>query len=463
MKIKNQIKCELARREFWEYCKVTNPSFYKEDRQYLKDLCNSLQEFYYDDVEFMLVNAPPRHGKSFTATNYVEWMFGKNPTEKIMSGSYNEDLSKTFSKKVRDTIATEKADEDKIVYSDIFPGTKIKFGTAEAKKWQLEASQQINYLATSPTGTATGFGSHMQVIDDLIKNSEEANNINILDKHWEWFTNTMLSRREGKKKVLIIMTRWNSNDLAGRILKYVNEREIKYRHINLKAYDNGKMLCDDIFSYEDYNSAMDIMGQDIFSANYQQEPIDLKGKLYEYFLEYEELPPIKAIENYTDTADEGADYLASINYAVGMDNKAYILDILFTKEGMEITEKKLADMLLKDKVNWCRIESNNGGLGFSRNVKRISKEIGNTHTLFKPFHQSANKVSRILTNSTGVMQNVYFPKGWQIKYKEAYQHLSTYQREGKNKHDDIEDAVTGVNEILVNKYNKSGNLSGMRL
>lgn len=464
MKIKDQVKCELARRELWEYCKLMNPSFYKKDRLFLKELCDKLQQFYYDDTEIMIVNAPPRHGKSFTATNFVEWVFGVNPNEKIISGSYNEDLSKTFSKKVRDTISTEKISEDKIVYSDVFPETKIKFGTAEAKKWQVEASEQINYLATSPTGTATGFGATLEVIDDLIKNSLEANNQSILDKQWDWFTNTMLSRREGKKKVLIIMTRWSSKDLAGRILKYVKENNISYHHINFKANDNGKMLCDSIFSYDDYTKARDLMGQDIFSANYQQEPIDLKGVLYTHFMEYDVLPSsIKSIENYTDTADEGADYLASINYAVGMDNKAYVLNILFTKESMETTEISLAKMLLEDKVNWCRIESNNGGRGFSRNVQRISKELGNNHTLFRPFYQGANKVSRILTNSTGVMQNIYFPRGWKQRWKEAYDHLSTYQREGKNAHDDIEDAITGVNEILTDRYIKGGNFSGRRL
>lgn len=458
MKYKQQVLCELARRDFYYYCKVLYSSFYKNDRTYLKEMCNKLQEFYYNDDEFMLINLPPRHGKSFTATNFIEWVLGVNPIEKIISGSYNEDLSKNFSKKIRNTIETEKAG-DNIVYNDIFPNTKIKFGSAEAKKWQTDKSNQLNYLATSPTGTATGFGANIIVVDDLIKNSMEANNTTVLEKQWDWFTNTILSRREGKKKVLIIMTRWSSKDLAGRILDYVKEKGLSYSHIDMKAYneETNTMLCDDIFNYNDYINAMDIMGEDIFSANYQQIPIDLKGVLYEYFQEYEELPQIKIIENYTDTADTGSDYLASINYAVGVDNNAYILDILYTKDSMEKTEKQLAEMLKKDNVNWCRIESNNGGRSFSRNVERITRELNNTHTNFRPFHQSNNKFSRILTNSTGVMNNIFFPKGWNVKYRDAYQHLTTYQREGKNSHDDIEDAITGVNEILTKKYKTKGN------
>ena len=104
MKIREMLQCELARREFWEYCKLLHKDFYREDREFLKELCYKLQDFYYNDDEFMIVNEPPRHGKSFTATNFVEWVLGQNPLERIMSASYSHDLSKNFSKKVRGTI-----------------------------------------------------------------------------------------------------------------------------------------------------------------------------------------------------------------------------------------------------------------------------------------------------------------------------------------------------------------------
>lgn len=95
-------------------------------------------------------------GKSRTAGKFVEWVLGNNRDEKIMTGSYNEDLSSTFAKSVRDTIASEQT-EGVLVYNDIFPNTKIKYGEASSKKWALEGSSQANYLATSPTGTATRF------------------------------------------------------------------------------------------------------------------------------------------------------------------------------------------------------------------------------------------------------------------------------------------------------------------
>ena len=453
MKIREMLKCELARREFWEYCKLLHKDFYKEDRVFLKELCDKLQEFYYNDDEFMIVNEPPRHGKSFTATNFVEWVLGRNPLERIMSASYSHDLSKNFSKKVRGTISTEKIG-DNIVYSDIFSETKLKFGSSEAMKWQTDKSNQINYLATSPSGSATGFGCTLMVIDDLVKNAYEANNESILEAQYEWFVNTMLSRREGKKKVLIIMTRWSSKDLAGKILEYVKENNISYSHINFKAeQEDGTMLCPSIFDKKASERAKQLMGEDIYEANYNQTPIDMKGCLYSNLQTYSELPTVLEICNYTDTADEGTDYLCSINYAICSDDKAYILDVIYTQDAMEITEPLVAGMLTKDDVNYAVIESNNGGKGFARNVERICRENNNNHTMFKRFTQTKNKVSRILTGATGVMQNVIFPEDWKSMYPKFYKDVTQFQRLGKNKVDDCVDVLTGIYEQLRKRTN----------
>jgi len=188
-------KTELARREFFFYCNLKAPDFYKTNREYLIELCNDLQEFYEGDDEVLVINEPPRHGKSRTAGLFVEWVLGKNQNEKIMTGSYNETLSTMFSKNVRNSIQEEKADKYKPVFSDVFPGVAIKRGDGAMNLWSLEGGYN-NYLATSPTGTATGFGASLLIIDDLIKSSLEANNAAVLDKHWEWFTNTMLCRLE---------------------------------------------------------------------------------------------------------------------------------------------------------------------------------------------------------------------------------------------------------------------------
>ncbi len=436
-----QAKLELARRDFWDYCKLTAPDFYKESRPFLKDMCYQLQSFYESDEKILVINLPPRHGKSRTATQFVKWLFGQSIHNKVMTGSYNETLSMTFAKQVRDAILEEKTDGI-LSYSDIFPDTKVKRGESSANKWALEGSQQTNYLATSPNGTATGFGCNIMIIDDLIKSSEEAFNENTLNKHINWFTDTMLSRTESGFKLIIIMTRWAKKDLAGYILD-----NYSCRHINYKALqEDGSMLCDEILNKDDFLFKTKSMSKEIVEANYQQEPIDIKGRLYTQFKTYTELPKnYKYILNYTDTADTGEDYLCSIDYLV-VGEDYYIIDIVCTKEAMEITEPMVAKMITKDKVGCAIIESNNGGRSFARNVKTECQKLKNNHTNIQWFHQSENKQARIFSNSASVMAHVFYPHNWIDKYPEFADMMIRYQKEGKNAHDDCPDAVTGVYE-----------------
>ena len=456
--IKLNAKIELARREFFFYCHLKAPEFYKMNRSYLIDICHDLQQFYENDKEdVLIINVPPRHGKSRTAGLFVEWILGKNKKEKIMTGSYNETLSTMFSKNVRNSIMETKADLCKPVYSDIFPNVRIKRGDGAMNLWSLEGGYN-NYLATSPQGTATGFGASLLIVDDLIKSYEEACNEGIKQKQWEWFTNTMLSRLEEGGKIIIIMTRWSSDDLAGKALEELAKNGYKIKHINMKALqDNGTMLCEEVLSRKSYEAKKKVMGDDVASANYQQEPIDLKGRLYTSFKTYDgELPLFKEIRNYTDTADTGADYLCSIDYGVTFQKEAYILNVLYTKESMEITEPAQAKMMYEDGVNIADIESNNGGRSYSRNVERIMREdFHSNKTVFMPFHQSNNKQARILSNSTWVMQHIYFPHNWKVRFPEYYEAMAKYQKEGKNKHDDAPDATTGIAE----KINEGDNFS----
>lgn len=450
--LKRQAQLELARRNFFYYCQLMAGDFYKPERIYLKQLCDSFQNFMSDDEHnVLIINIGPRHGKSRTAGMFVQWLLGNDNTKKIMTGSYNDTLSTVFSKSVRNAIQEEKADDSITVFSDIFPDTKIKRGDGAMNLWSLEKGYN-NYLATSPGGTATGFGADVIIIDDLIKSALEANNANILEGHWEWFTNTMLSRLEEGGKLIIIMTRWHSEDLAGKALSKLPESGYSVKHISMRTYDEktDTMLCEEVLSKESYFRKVKAMGADIASANYQQEPIDIKGRLYSEFKTYTDKPAFKRISAYTDTADTGKDYLASYIYGETMDKEAYILDILFTKEPMEVTEPLLARKLVENEVNLCWIESNNGGRGFARNVERLMRENHSTnHSTIKWFHQSKNKQARILTNATWLMEHVYFPDGWRNRWPELYKSLMTYQREGRNAHDDAQDALTGIAEKIT--------------
>lgn len=444
--IRLEARKELARRFFYDYCQLKYPRHYTGDREYLKDLCQRVQAFgEQNEKRFLIINVPPRHYKSFTAGNFVEWRFGEDPTRKVMTGSYNEVLSTTFARKVRDTI-DETPGDGVLVYRDIFPNTRVKYGQASASKWALEGSGQDNYLATSPSGTATGFGANDIIIDDIIKSAEEAYSDLVLDKHWSWFTNTMLSRTEGDDwKVYVFMTRWAQGDLAGRIIEaFGDEVEI----ITYKAVqDDGSMLCDSILNRRDYELKTQEMNPDIVEANYNQKPIDVKGRLFTDFPVYEDLPPGDRKKwNYTDTADTGADFLCSVDY-IEHEGDVYITDVVMTDEAMETTEPAVAAMLNDDDVHEAIIESNNGGRGFARNIERILRENhGNKRCVITWVAQSSNKEARILTSSAWVNKHVYMPFNWKHKYPDFYKQLMNYQKKGKNKHDDAPDVLAGIYE-----------------
>ncbi|AIQ45609.1 terminase [Paenibacillus sp. FSL R7-0273] len=451
-------RMELARREFFSFCQVMAPDFYRAERQYLVELCGEMQDFYQSDDDILIVNEPPRHGKSRTASMLAQWVFGQNPHEKVMTGSYNETLSTTFSKAVRNGISTVKADPNVIVYSDIFPQVRIQRGDGAMNLWSLEGGYN-SYLATSPTGTATGFGATLLIIDDLIKNAEEASNENVLEKHWEWFTNTMLSRLEEGGKIIIIMTRWATGDLAGRALEHFKAEKKRVRHLTMKALqDDDTMLCPDVLSRESYDMKVRAMGADIASANYQQIPINIQGRLYKSFKTYTDTPgdeqgrPLfEKIISYTDTADQGSDFLCSIVAGVYR-GEGYVLDVLYTKDGMETTEPAAADMFVRNAVNLAEIESNSGGRGYARNVERLIWEKHKTRSVVvKWFHQSKNKIARILSNSNFVMEHIYYPVNWRDRWPEYYGAMTSYQKEGKNKNDDAPDATTGLAEMIDKK------------
>lgn len=450
-KAKIGARCELARRFFFDYCCLKSPDFYKPDRKFLKELCDTLQAFPKSKKKVLLVDLPPRHGKSRTLQLFVEWSLGHNHRIKIMTGSYNDTLSTVFAKGVRNSIQEIHVDDERPVYSDIFPDTRIKAGDGAMNMWSLEGGYN-NYLATSPKGTATGFGADYILIDDLIKNADEAHNEAVLEGHWLWFVNTLLSRLEEGGKIFVVMTRWATNDFAGRMLAHFGNM---VEHINIPAVQpDGSMLCDEILSKESCEEKKRAMGIDIWSANYQQEPIDVKGRLYTKFKTYDgELPRFKQIRAYVDTADTGADFLAGYAYGVTYQNEAYILDTIYTQKPMEVTEPATAKLLFDNHVNVARIESNNGGRGFARNVDRILKHDYKTNkTVVQWFTQTKNKVSRILSNATWCMEHIYFPVGWQNRWPELSEHLMKYQRQGKNAHDDAEDALTGVCEDITEGF-----------
>ena len=443
---------ELARRSLWWYCKLMAPDFYRDDRPYLKNVCDTLQSFYESDDRILVMCMPPRHGKSRTATLFTQWAFGHDPTAHVITASYNEELSSTFAKSVRNAIQEVKASADVPVYSDVFPKTRIKPGSGSMKLWGLEGGRgEHSYLATSPGGTVTGFGASLLIIDDLVKNAEEAYNEHRLAQLWDFFANTLMSRREQGMKIIIIMTRWASGDLAGRALEHFARIGVPVRQVLYRAKTDGGMLCPEILSEEDYRILLSTQDKAIVMANYQQEPIDVQGRLYTGFRTYAVRPDCSRVMAYCDTADEGSDYLCSLVFGqlAESPNDVALLDVIYTQEPMEITEPMVADQLMTDyglPVSQATIESNNGGRGFAR---AVSEMIKGSPCRVGWFHQSANKRARILTAAPWLMQHLIMPEHWADLWPEFWKHVTMFTADGKSEHDDAEDALSGICEMMT--------------
>lgn len=499
-------KLAICRTDFWEYEKYINPNFFREDRLHLKIIAITLQALYeerivkvnkddkwqiitYEEKKNMhksvisedgtevlvpvpedeliicknlMMNIPPRHGKSYTMSLFVDWMFGVSNENRVIAITYNDTLAGRFSKNVRDGIAAEKVDDRFHVFSDVFPETKIKYGDSAVGMWALEG-QFFNYLGAGFGGTITGVGCSLGIIDDPIKNDTEAFNDDFLNNQYSWYTDTFLSRIEEGGMQIIVMTRWSTNDLSGKLL--MDEDGSDWYELKMKACEDEalkKMLCPELFSFNSYMKKKAKMSPQIFMANYLQDPYNTKGSLYSHFKTYEDIPRLDngkpaftKIRAYCDTADEGDDYLCNIVYGE-YNMEAYILDIIYTQEGMEKTEKMVAQSYYDYGVNEADIESNNGGKGFARQVINILKNIFKTNkTVVKWFHQSAPKLARIKSNASWVMEHVYYPINWMYRWSDYHKHMTNFKGNGQDDHDDAEDATTGIAETITGKKKKA--------
>lgn len=449
-----------GRENFRTFCNLRKPDFYKPERAYQDILCNTLQAAYEKKlvnektgkpIKYLIINLPPGFGKSYTLANFANWCYGKDVKNKIITVSYNSIIAPEFARTTRDMVSEEPDPEEENTYTtrDFFPNVKVKYGDASVMKWSLEGSY-TSYLATSFDGTVTGMRGNIIIIDDPIKNDKEAVNEAVKEGHFNYLKNTLSSRALPGALWIIVLTRWATDDLAGMVLeKYPDKCYV----LELTALDvdgpEGVSTCEDLFPTEDLQDKRETLDPHIWGANYMQKPVDLEGGLYGKFKLYDVLDTDKfeRFLNYTDTADEGADFLCSISGGQ-IGRYGYVTDVYYTDEGMEITEPELARRLQVNGVREALIESNNGGRGFARNVIRHLKELKYLKCSVTWFHQSKNKRTRIITNASNVMEQIIMPNDWEKRWPEFAQHVKKYQRKGKNDHDDGEDALTGFVEMI---------------
>lgn len=469
--LKREKKIRKARESFWEFVKLVS-SFhnkYKEE-EYLKRFCDTLQDFWENKItkpdgqpyQGLIIAMPPGHGKTWTSNLFDAWILGKRSEGSIINISYNEKQALKSSKSVRNLIMQSRTENElnRFVFSDIFPNVRIKQNERAMDLWSLEGSY-FSFMSAGFNGTLTGNrASEFIIIDDPVKNHEIAFNEEALQDLYDYYTNTIISRKkDNNTKIIIIQTFWSSNDLANKIINseeaedfyVIKEQACKNEEKAIAELEEPQMLSKNILNFENYLKKKKLTDEMIFMANYQQELVDKKGALYPNLKHWEELPKdnnsnllFEDIVAYCDTADKGVDYLAMV-VAGKYQGFLYVLDMIYTQEPMEITESLVCEALIRNKVNIAIIESNNGGSIFARNIRKMLwDKYRSRKPIIQDVPQTNHKETRIINNSRLICENVFFPPDSKIKFPDAWNSLIMFKRIGKNKHDDIEDALTGL-------------------
>jgi predicted phage terminase large subunit-like protein len=189
-------------------------------------LCDKLDRFVRGEIPFLMVFEPPRHGKSeLTSRCLPAYIFGRNPDANIIATSYSSDLASIFNRDVQRIM-------DSWAYRQVFPETTLGRTNIRtvAGSWLRNSDifeivgRRGSYRSAGVGGGITGMGGNYILMDDVIKNHEEANSPTYREKVWQWYKTTLRTRLEGTPcGMLLTVTRWHEDDLAGRILREMKD------------------------------------------------------------------------------------------------------------------------------------------------------------------------------------------------------------------------------------------------
>lgn len=431
--IKKELKYELCRREFWEFCLFYDHEFYSK-RIFLHEIALSFQEIEEKKINSLSVSMPPRAGKSYITSLFCAWVLGRNPTESVMRNTCTATLYLKFSYDVRSIVKSDK-------FRLVFPSIQLSDDKANLQGWNTNHSKQVGYFGAGVGGTIIGFGAtKIGVTDDLYRNLEDALSDTVNDRIIQWKEATHDSRFESGCARIDIGTRWSINDVIGRnIQQKIYDKSIIVAALN----ENNESFCTDVMTTEEYLTKKKRTDPSIWAAEYQQEPVDIKGRLFSdlKFISTTDLNSIKdKIEGcigYVDVADQGADYTAMAILAV-INKDFYLVDYVFNKANTDVTLPLIVAKLNEWKVTYCRVESNSMGAMFSRMLQKDVK------TKILQVHNSTNKQTRILMNSVFIQQRINFLQSGTPENELFIENVLNYSKEGKNKNDDAPDCLAGL-------------------
>lgn len=342
------------------------------------------------EIKRLMITMPPRHGKSMLASEFFPaWYLGRNPDHYIVTATYGQDLADDFGRKVKRQI------EDK-TFQQIFPGVTLSGDSRASSRFNVEGnsggyehatSQRGAFYAVGVGGPLTGRGAHLLLIDDPVKNREDAESEVIRKKTKDWYTSTAYTRLMPGGRIVIIQTRWHEDDLTGWLLN--DHAHEDWVVLNLPAIsDEGDALWPEQYPVDVLEKIKQAVGPRDWSALYQQRPSPETGDYFkrEWVRTVDKMPArenmlIYGASDYAVTAN-GGDYTVHVVVGLDPDGRMYLLDLWREKASSDVWVGSFCDLVLKWKpVGWAeetgQIRSGVGPFLVSEMIRRqayVAKE-----------------------------------------------------------------------------------------
>ena len=306
---------DACRDSFMEYIRHIWPGFIEGDHHRL--IADKLTRVAKGELKRLIVNMPPRHTKSeFASIYFPRWMMGLKPDLKIMQTTHTADLSINFGRKVRNLMDTDE-------YKGIFPEASLAADSKSAGKWQTGGGGE--YFAAGVGGAIAGRGADLLIIDDP-HSEQDAMSLPLLDSCYEWYTSGPRQRLQPGGTIVIVMTRWSTADLTGRLLSRQTENNAdQWEVVELPAVfeDSGNVLWPEFWKREELDAVKASIPVSKWNAQYQQNPTSEEGAIIKrdwwQLWEKDDPPPCSYIIQSYDTAfskKETADYSAITTWGV---------------------------------------------------------------------------------------------------------------------------------------------------
>lgn len=452
--LKKELRKELARRDFLEYCKYTIPNFMVG--KFHKFMSSKIEDFLADRLltdsgnpaKILCLSMPVQHGKSvFLTQSLPSYYMGKNPSDRIILVSYGEDLARTFGRKNREKINEFGKELFNIVFS-------------KEQDTDLEiASHKGTIISRGILSGITGQSADLVVIDDPIKNRQEAESETYRQRLYDEFLSSIYTRLSAKGKIIIIQTRWHIDDLIGKIATDMQDKMVYY-NIPLEAEENdilGREIGDALFPEIGKDKAwlestkkvyVSKEGQRAWLSLYQGRPVLQEGNLIkrEYFKYYSVIPDKfdEIIQSWDMTFkdSDGSDYVVGQVWGRKGVNK-YLIDMVRARMDFTATLNSVVEMTMRYPQAYVKlIEDKANG---SAIISVLSQKIEGIMPI-TPKESKLARVQAVLPMLEG--GNVYLPAN-AIWMEEFLDECSQFPN---GKHDDMVDCMSQALSKMLNAY-----------